>query len=132
MARDGGPNRRNQTDPRRDLAAAEAALARSDLQALGELTEANALAMHASAIAARPAVIYWQPPTLAALAAVRELRDAGHAAWATMDAGPHVKVLTTADDAEAVARALDLVPGVTATTISRSGEPAEPIASRSV
>jgi diphosphomevalonate decarboxylase len=108
-----------------DLAAAETALARGDLQALGEVTEASALAMHASAIAARPAVVYWQPATLAAVGAVRELRADGRAAWATMDAGPHVKVLTTAGDADAVAHALAAVPGVTETIISTAGGPAE-------
>jgi diphosphomevalonate decarboxylase len=112
----------------RDLEAAEAAIARGDVQALGEIAEANALAMHASAIAARPAVIYWQPASLAALAAVRDLRAKGHAAWATMDAGPHVKVLTTTDDAAAVARALAAVPGVTETMISTAGGPAQVIA----
>jgi diphosphomevalonate decarboxylase len=104
-----------------DLEAAHAALEQGNLTALGELAEANALAMHASAIAARPAIIYWQPGTLAALAAVRELRAAGNAAWGTMDAGPHVKVLTTADDADAVAAALRAVPGVTETMISGVG-----------
>lgn len=89
-----------------DLAAAEGALAAGDLAALGAIAEANALAMHASAIAARPAVIYWQPATLALLAEVRALRARGLAAWATMDAGPHVKVLTSIGDAEAVAAAL--------------------------
>lgn len=89
-----------------DLAAAEGALAAGDLPALGAITEANALAMHASALAARPAVIYWQPTTLALLAEVRALRDRGLSAWATMDAGPHVKVLTSIEHAEAVAAAL--------------------------
>ncbi len=108
-----------------DLTAAESAIERGDLQALGELAEANAFAMHASAIAARPAVLYWQPATLGALAAVRELRAQGRAAWATMDAGPHVKVLTTGEDATAVARVLASVPGVTDTIISLPGGPAE-------
>ena len=44
-----------------------------------------------------------------------------------MDAGPHVKVLTTADDAEAVSRALATVAGVTETMISKAGGPAEVI-----
>ena len=108
-----------------DLADAEAALARGDLRTLGEITEVNALAMHASAMAARPPIIYWQPSTLAALAAVRQLRTQGHAAWATMDAGPHVKVLTSADDAEPVARMLQAVPGVTETIVSVPGPGAE-------
>src|SRR5215510_1317104 len=105
----------------RDLAAAAAALAAGDLEQLGAITEGNALAMHASAISARPAVLYWQPATLAALAEVRALRDAGHAAWATMDAGPHVKVLTTAGDAPAVAAALRGVLGVTEVSIAAAG-----------
>jgi diphosphomevalonate decarboxylase len=105
----------------KDLAALEQALAAGDLEAVGTITEANALAMHASAIAARPAIVYWRPATLAVLAEVRGLRTTGQAAWATMDAGPHVKVLTTADDADLVARALVDIPGVTAVTVSAAG-----------
>ena len=106
-----------------DLAAAEGALASADLAALGAITEANALAMHASALAARPAVIYWQPATLALLAEVRALRERGVAAWGTMDAGPHVKVLTSIADADAVATALRAVPGASEVIISAPGGP---------
>jgi diphosphomevalonate decarboxylase len=106
-----------------DLAAAEGALAAGDLATLGEIAEANALAMHATAIAARPAVIYWQPATLAVLAAIRALREAGTAAWATIDAGPHVKVLTSVDEAQAVAAALGTVPGVSQVIVSVAGGP---------
>jgi diphosphomevalonate decarboxylase len=109
----------------RDLDAAEDAVTMGDLSALGTIAEANALAMHASAIAARPAIIYWQPATLAALAEVRSLRAAGRSAWATMDAGPHVKVLTSADDAAEVALTMAAVPGITAVTIAGAGGPAE-------
>jgi len=108
----------------RDLAAAEAALSSGDLEALGALAEANALAMHASAIAARPTVFYWQPTSLALLAQVRELRGKGLAAWATMDAGPHVKVLTTRDDAPANPPAPREVQGVMA-PVSEPGTAAE-------
>lgn len=104
-----------------DLRAAEAAIAARDLEALGVVTEGSALAMHAAAIASRPTVLYWQPPTLAAMAEVRELRARGVGAWATMDAGPHVKVLTTAADSAAVAAAMAAVPGVTAVTTSTPG-----------
>jgi diphosphomevalonate decarboxylase len=104
-----------------DLKTAEHALSAADLLALGTIAEANAMAMHASAMAARPAVIYWQPATLALIHAVRALRDSGLAAWATMDAGPHVKVLTSAADADAVAIALRAVTGVTDIIISGVG-----------
>jgi diphosphomevalonate decarboxylase len=108
----------------RDLIAAEAALAKGDLEQLGTITEANALAMHAAAIASRPAVIYWLPTTLAVLAEVRGLRACGLAAWGTIDAGPHVKVLTTVEDAPTLAMRLKDIDGVTAVTISAPGGPA--------
>jgi diphosphomevalonate decarboxylase len=108
-----------------DLAAAEAAIAAGDLARLGEVTEASALAMHAAAIASRPAILYWQPPTLAALAAVQALRADGIPAWATMDAGPHVKVLTDAANVDRVAAAIGAVDGVTQRFVSVAGGPAE-------
>lgn len=104
-----------------DLTAAEAALGAGDIAALGEIAEGNALAMHATALAARPAIHYWQPATIAVLTAVRQLRRAGRAAWATIDAGPHVKVLTTVDDASFVERKLAAIDGVTETMISKPG-----------
>ena len=108
----------------RDLEAAEAALAAGDLEALGALAEANAMAMHASALAARPGVMYWRPATLAVIAQVHGLRACGITAYATMDAGPHVKVLTTAEDAPSIAMQLRDLDGVTAVTISAPGGPA--------
>ncbi|HEY5936755.1 MAG TPA: diphosphomevalonate decarboxylase [Kofleriaceae bacterium] len=107
-----------------DLETAEAALAAGDLEKLGTLAEANAFAMHACAMAARPAIVYWRPATLAVLAQVRGLRECGVAAWATMDAGPHVKVITTIEDASAIAMQLRDMEGVTAVTISEAGTPA--------
>ena len=98
-----------------DLAAARQALAARDLPALGEIAERSALTMHASAIAARPGVVYWRGATVEALHAVRTLRAEGTGAWATIDAGPHVKVLCAPADAARVAAALAAVPGVTHT-----------------
>ncbi len=96
-----------------DLAAATTAIEERDLAALGAITEASAMTMHAAAIASRPAILYWQPTTLACLAQVHSLRERGIAAFATMDAGPHVKVLTSIEHAAAVAAAMRDVAGVT-------------------
>ncbi len=111
-----------------DLKRAEAAIAVRDLGALGEVAEASALAMHAAAIASRPAVLYWQPATLACMAAVRELRARGVPAYFTMDAGPHVKVLTEAASSDQVATALRAIPGVTDIIVSAPGGAAEVLA----
>ncbi|MEJ6549677.1 diphosphomevalonate decarboxylase [Corynebacterium sp. USCH3] len=84
------------------LAEALGAIAAGDLVRLGEATEANALGMHATMRAAVPPVDYLTAGSHAALQAVRDARDAGLPAWATMDAGPNVKVLTSAGQADAL------------------------------
>jgi diphosphomevalonate decarboxylase len=87
-----------------------AALLAGDFVRVGELSEASALAMHASAHAA--GIVYWTGATLAALAAVRSLRAAGTPAFATIDAGPHVKVLVRPGDVERARAEMQRVPGV--------------------
>jgi diphosphomevalonate decarboxylase len=104
-----------------DLAAARAAIAARDLPALGAVAERSALRMHASAMAALPPIIYWNPATLAAMGRVRALRAAGTPAFFTIDAGPHVKVLCAASDADLVAGALDGVQGVLRTLVAAPG-----------
>lgn len=96
-----------------------AALLARDIQKLGDLTEQSSFAMHACAMAA--GVLYANAGTLEALEAVRELRRAGKAVWATMDAGPHVKVLTLARDAEATSAVMAALPGVLRVIVARPG-----------
>ncbi|MGZ3426616.1 MAG: diphosphomevalonate decarboxylase [Polyangia bacterium] len=90
----------------RDLETARNAIARRDLAALGEVTEASCLSMHASAMAARPAVLYFVGATIEGYRTIQELRRAGVPAWFTCDAGPHVKALTDAANAHKVEEAL--------------------------
>ena len=95
-----------------DLRAALAAVRASDLERLGEVAEANALGMHAAMMASRPAVMYWLPRTVQVLHTIRSMREEGHPVWATIDAGPNVKVLTRGGGAEQVAALLrERVPG---------------------
>jgi diphosphomevalonate decarboxylase len=97
------------------------ALLRGDFEKVGEAMEQSTLCMHASMFAAVPALIYWSPTTLAAMEAVRELRAAGSLAYFTMDAGPHVKVLTLAEHAGEVRRVLETLPGVHQVMVSTAG-----------
>jgi len=82
------------------------------LRRLAPAVEQSALAMHASMLAASPALIYFRPATLGVLETVRGLRKAGTAACFTIDAGPHVKVLVEPNSAQAVRRALAATDGV--------------------
>ena len=52
---------------------------------------------------------------------MRALRARGTAAFFTIDAGPHVKALCRAADADAVAAALRAVPGVSDCLIAAPG-----------
>ncbi|MFW6051136.1 MAG: diphosphomevalonate decarboxylase [Myxococcota bacterium] len=98
------------------------ALADKHLDRLGRAMEQSTLAFHACAMASDPGIIYFQPATLAALTTVRRLReDRGIPAYATMDAGPHVKVLCRGRDADAVRRALGRTEGVLHTLVCRPG-----------
>ena len=83
-----------------------------DLPALGAAMEQSALMMHASMMAADPPLIYLAPATLRVMHLVRQLRETGLPAFYTMDAGPHVKVLTMRDHGAAVADALEASPVV--------------------
>ncbi len=97
------------------------ALLERDLEGLGEAVEHSALAMHAAAIAADPGVVYWSGATLEALAELRRQRRAGLPGWGTIDAGPHLKVLTTSAHAERVAAVMREVPGVLRTILTEPG-----------
>lgn len=107
------------------LAEARDAIRAGDLDRLGEVTEANALGMHATMRSAVPPVDYLTAGSHAALQAVKDLRAEGLPAWATMDAGPNVKVLTSADQAETVdarlrERLASTVPGLR-TVVTHAG-----------
>jgi len=93
-----------------------------DLTKVGEAMEQSTLAMHACMMASRPGLIYLQPATLAALATVKRLRKEGIEVYATMDAGPHVKALCHAEDAERVAAALADTQLVLRTLVAHPGE----------
>lgn len=95
-----------------DLEAARKAIERQDFEALAEVAEHSALKMHASALAARPGILYWNPATVACIEAVRAMRQAGHAVFFTIDAGPQVKAVCLPDQVGDVAASLAGVPGV--------------------
>ena len=97
------------------------AITSRDLKSLGEAMEQSTLAFHCCAITSRPSTLYWGPGTMSALHTVTSLRREGVPVWSTMDAGPHVKALSEARDAERVRVALEQAPGVLRVQISTPG-----------
>lgn len=104
-----------------DLAGMRNAIAARDLERVGELTEYSCLKLHALMLSTRPALLYWNAATVAAIHAVRELRAGGIPAYFTIDAGPQLKALCLPEHARTVADALGGVAGVLETRTSALG-----------
>ena len=104
------------------LAGTRRAIRDRDLEALGDILEAEAIELHFVAMTSRPPIFYWKPATLAVLERVRELRREGVGAWSTMDAGANVHVLCEPGDEERVGAALADVTGVQEVLRDRTGD----------
>lgn len=91
---------------KKDLARALDAIRVGSIEQLGEVMEQNSLGMHETMRKANPPVNYLTDKTYAVLNAVRSMRECGWPVWATMDAGPNVKVLTDAGCASRAAEEL--------------------------
>lgn len=104
-----------------DLADMRGCLERGDLCGAGEIAERNALGMHATMLAARPAVRYLSAASLTVIDTVVELRAAGVGAYVTADAGPNVKVFCSGDEAAVVAERLGALDCVRSIVTARPG-----------
>ncbi|MGT2636632.1 diphosphomevalonate decarboxylase [Streptococcus ratti] len=78
----------------------------NDFEKVGELTERNALAMHATTESAEPSFSYLTDKSYKAMEKVRALRQQGERCYFTMDAGSNVKVLCLEEDLEHLAALL--------------------------
>lgn len=88
------------------------AIAKRDFEMVADISEFSCLKMHALAMASRPGLIYWNGTTVDLIHSIRDLRAAGTNVFFTIDAGPQVKAICTADDAAKVRRMLEETPGV--------------------
>lgn len=87
---------------RHDLNRIEVAIATRNFELLGKTAESNALAMHATMLDAWPPLMYFQPESVAMMHRIWKLRSEGLDLYFTMDAGPNLKLLFTADNEAAV------------------------------
>ncbi|WP_057879809.1 diphosphomevalonate decarboxylase [Companilactobacillus kimchiensis] len=71
------------------------AIAIKDVQKIGEIAEHNAMSMHALTLSADPSFTYFEPETIQIIQLIQELRQKGIFAYATIDAGPNVKIICT-------------------------------------
>lgn len=105
----------------RDVVDCRAALETKNMRKLADIVEGNALAMHATMMAARPPLVYWRPATIAVIHTVRQLRSEGADCCFTIDAGSSVVVLVEPQDARPVADALAAIDGIEEVIQTRIG-----------
>lgn len=100
------------TDANRRLDICREAILERDFNAFAEIVELDSNLMHAVMMTSQPRLLYWQPATLSVMQAVIEMRSSGVPVCYTIDAGPNVHVLTTAEDVPKVISELAFIPGV--------------------
>ena len=105
-----------------DFNAARRAVREGQYDALADIAEHSCLKMHALMLSTRPALLYWNEATLAAIRTVRRLREAGTPVFFSIDAGPQVKAVCAPGYGTAVAAALAQTPGVLRVLTSPLGD----------
>jgi diphosphomevalonate decarboxylase len=96
------------------------AILNSDLSQVGVIMEKNSQRLHDIMKASQPSIVYQTTLSHDILAFVKTMRTEGRFAYATMDAGPNVKILTTQHDCDRLVKALKDVMNVSV-IVSRIG-----------
>lgn len=94
------------TESAKDLIKIKQAINANDLAAIGEIAENNALQMHSLNFTAKPGFTYFNGDTLKLLQLIQDLRAQGILAYATMDAGPNVKIISQSTDTGMISNAI--------------------------
>ena len=81
-----------------DFQTIKKAILDQDLIRVGETMEKNSARLHEVMADSNPPILYQKPESLKVLAMVRNLRQQGLMGFATMDAGPNVKILIQGKD----------------------------------
>jgi len=94
------------------LSSVKSAIMRRDFEQFADLVEEDSNLMHAVMMTSKPPLFYWEPLSLAIMAAVRSWRRTDNLQVCyTLDAGPNVHCICAASDADAVARRLRALAG---------------------
>lgn len=92
-----------------------------DFSRLADVAQSSCLKMHGLMLATRPALLYWNPATIACIHATNDLRLNGIDVFFTIDAGPQIKAVCRAEHSAQVAACLAEISGVKQTLISDVG-----------
>lgn len=98
------------------------ALSDKDFKTFGEISEAEAINMHAVMMTSSPAIYYWTPETMRIILSVADWREEGLPVYFTIDAGPNVHLLTLSENVNKVTQGLKKIEGIKDTIINKPAE----------
>ncbi len=111
------------------LLSCQRAIMDRDFEAFAHTVELDSNMMHAVMMTSDPALMYWEPTSIAIMKQVPIWRREGLHVCYTMDAGANVHCICIADDAEAVRARLQDMQGIQRTLLAGPGAGAHLIAS---
>ncbi len=98
---------------RENLKKIKKAFKNKDFSLLGEVIESETLSVHSVMLTSIPALIYWQPTTLAIIHKVINLREEKTIeSYFTIDAGPNVHLICEKGQEERLKREIEKIKGV--------------------
>ena len=103
------------------------ALANKDFKTFGEISEAEAVNMHAVMMTSCPPLYYWTPETLKIILSVIEWREEGLPVYFTIDAGPNVHLLALPEEIDKIVQRLKRIEGIKGIIINKPTEGAKTI-----
>jgi len=115
-------------DATRRLDICRRAILERDFASFAGIVELDSDMMHAVMMTSEPALIYWQPSTLAVMSAAREWRRNGLEVCYTIDAGPNVHLICKREQAKIVERRARKIQGVKDVLVATAGGPARLVA----
>jgi len=93
-------------------------LEEKDFRKLGELTEAEALELHAIYLTSNPSLLYLLPATLRMMHAVKKWRKDGLSVYFTLNTGQDIHLICEKKNAEKVASLVSKIEGVQKTIVN--------------
>jgi diphosphomevalonate decarboxylase len=98
---------------KKNLVEIKKAFKNKDFSLLGEVIESETLSLHSVMMTSQPALIYWQPATLAIIHQIISWREQGLIeSYFTIDAGPNVHLICQGKDERKVLTKLKEIKGI--------------------
>lgn len=105
----------------KNLADVKKGLAEKDFNLTGEALELDSLMLHSIMMTTKPALLYWAAPTVKVMHEIMNWREQGLQAYHTIDAGPNVHIITTAEYANEIEQKAKEIEGVKGIIHSKVG-----------